>query len=146
MVNFGGAKSVAPPSSLKMRNCQKNWSVYTYIQSRIRKYVTGGRSAPPTLDRVKADCFEPRPQLNMGGLNSFGNCICLHSDCVSRYKKLLAVASIKLNTQLHCWCYIAMSLFVVLPYWLLCRPFHFHGFWANHLFFSFATRRWLMLS
>ena len=34
---------------------KKNWCVYVYIQSRIRKYVTGGADLPPpTLDRVKA--------------------------------------------------------------------------------------------
>ena len=47
MMNFGGVKSVAPTSSRKMRNCQKKWSVYMYIQAHIRKYVIGGADLPP---------------------------------------------------------------------------------------------------
>ena len=54
MVNFGGVKSVAPTSSLKMRNCQKKLErVYVYTRAYTQIRDRGGRSAPPTLNRVK---------------------------------------------------------------------------------------------
>ena len=36
-----GPKVFPPTSSIKMRNCQKNWHMYMYIHARIRKYVRG---------------------------------------------------------------------------------------------------------
>ena len=54
MVNFGGAKGVAPPLLTQMRNCKKKLEriyLYTIAYTQIRD--RGGRSAPPlTLDRV----------------------------------------------------------------------------------------------
>ena len=53
MVSFGGAKSVTPSSSLKMRNCQKKLEriyVYTIAFTQIRD--GGADLPPPTLDRV----------------------------------------------------------------------------------------------
>ena len=48
MGNFFGAKSVAPTSSLKMRNCQKKLErVYVYTRSYTQIRDRGGRSAPP---------------------------------------------------------------------------------------------------
>ena len=46
----------------------------------------------------------------MGGLNSFGNCIGQYSHCVSRHKKLLAVAGVKLNPKLPCLCLLCYPI------------------------------------
>ena len=53
-MNFCGAKSVPPTSSIKMRNCQKKLArvfAYTHAYTQIRD--RGGHDGPPpTLNRV----------------------------------------------------------------------------------------------
>ena len=61
MVNFGGARSVAPPSSLKMRNCQKKLEriyLYTIVYTQIGdrggsfKNISDGRTDGHTDPKI----------------------------------------------------------------------------------------------
>ena len=69
MVNFGGAKSVAPPSSLKMRNCQKKLEriyLYTIAYTQIRYRI---RVKEALCKYIQASTFQHNYTLYEGAVN-----------------------------------------------------------------------------